>query len=221
MKRLASIPFLINRLASPRQFVSKSWTDRHQILQRKTNLFCWRRSPNDAITDYLEKQVNSRLKSIQVTVAKSDISAKLHEARKEWDPGYLSEADAFWDDVQMLVRDFMETAQAEMGAVHLKKVTDNQCTKFHVDGYSLRLFTTYLGRGTEWIPEKATNRKGLGKSNELIVSDASQLQRMSPFEVGILKGELTNRIHEVKGIVHRSPQIEDDDEKRIILRVDI
>ncbi len=83
------------------------------------------------------------------------------------------------------------------------------------------LFTTYLGRGTEWLPEKAVNRSALGKTNELIVKDPSLIQRMNAFDVGILKGELPKRMQRVKGVVHRSPQISEAGEKRVVLRVDI
>ena len=69
----------------------------------------------------------------------------------------------------MLVNDFLDYSPSGAGTVHLRVISDDSCRKFHTDGYPLRLFTTYLGRGTEWLPEKATNRKGLGKSNDLIV----------------------------------------------------
>ena len=105
--------------------------------------------------------------------------------------------------------------------MHLKMISDDACTKFHTDGYSLRLFTTYHGKGTEWLPEKAVNRTFLGQSNDLIVKDASRIQQMDAFEVGILKGEIPGKASSVKGIVHRSPKIAHTGEKRIILRVDI
>ena len=117
--------------------------------------------------------------------------------------------------------DFLVFSQAKRGGVYLKVVDDNACTKFHVDGYKLRLFTTYVGQGTEWLPEQATNRKGLGKSNNKIVKDASQVRQMNPFEVGILKGELPNGKSSTFGIVHRSPEIVSSEGKRVILRVDI
>ena len=44
---------------------------------------------------------------------------------------------------------------------------------------------------------------------------------MKPFEVGILKGEIPRRQRNVKGVVHRSPEIAQNEEKRITLRVDI
>lgn len=43
---------------------------------------------------------------------------------------------------------------------------------------------------------------------------------MDAFEVGILKGEPPNRINLMIGIVYRSSEIEQSDEKKIILRVD-
>lgn len=84
-----------------------------------------------------------------------------------------------------------------------------------------RLFTTYIGPGTEWLPEEAVNRKALGTTNEKIVMDKSKIQRIQTGHLAILKGELPNHNESVKGIVHRSPEIKNSGGKRIILRIDI
>lgn len=103
----------------------------------------------------------------------------------------------------------------------MKVITSNACAKFHIDGYSLRLFTTYYGPGTEWLPENAVNRNALGTTNEQIVKDQSKINRLGTGHVAILKGELPNRKNSVRGIVHKSPEITGSGDKRIILRVDI
>lgn len=78
------------------------------------------------------------------------------------------------------------------------------------------------GIGTEWLPEAATNRQRLGTTNEQIVKDYSKVRRMDTFEVGILKGEPRNQTNRtIGGIVHRSPEIKQSGQKRIILRVDV
>ena len=99
-------------------------------------------------------------------------------------------------------------ARIQSGTIHLKVIDDNACSKFHTDQYKLRLFTTYYGKGTEWLPEKATNREALGKTNELIVKDATKIQELTTYDVGVLKGTIPGIINSSKGIVHRSPQIE-------------
>ncbi|MFY0598731.1 MAG: DUF1826 domain-containing protein [Cyclobacteriaceae bacterium] len=221
MSLLASIPFLKSRSVIPRQVFSSSWVDRMQILDEDVNLFCWKRPVKTAIISYLETLSSKSLSPITFTSHIDDLPEKLSQARKLWDQDHSSRADVFWIDAYRLIHDFMVLVETESATIHLKKVVDNQCAKFHTDGYSLRLFTTYSGAGTQWLPERATNRNAFGKTNELIVNDVSQIQQMRQFEVGILKGGLPNERQPSKGIVHKSPEINHKGEKRIILRVDI
>ena len=90
-----------------------------------------------------------------------------------------------------------------------------------MDWYHLRLFTTYHGKGTEWIPEEAVDRSALGQTNKEIVKDQSKVQQLETFDVGILKGAHSESKRPIKGIVHRSPEIEREGEKRVILRIDL
>ncbi|MEM8893030.1 MAG: DUF1826 domain-containing protein, partial [Bacteroidota bacterium] len=131
-----------------------------------------------------------------------------------------SPALALIEDVYKLASDFLSYSDYGRGRLHLRVVNNDGCTKFHTDNYTLRLFTTYVGKGTEWLPESAVNRTGLGKGNEHVVKNQTMIERMRPFEVGLLKGEIKNRSI-TKGIVHRSPKISHTGEKRIILRIDI
>ncbi len=220
MKLLAGFP-LIGKDKVPRQVISDSWDQRGDILEPGVNLFCWKRPVDKAIDIYLESITQSDKEPIILFTHLKDLTQNLSKARLIWDPDHLESGDLFWRDVEGLSHDFLHFSEANSGTIHLKVIKDDACTKFHVDGYSLRLFTTYYGRGTEWLPEHATNRKGLGKSNEMIVKDRSQVQQMDPFEVGILKGELTRRLGRTRGIVHRSPELSESGGRRIILRIDL
>lgn len=221
MNLLTSIPFIKPKLRNPQQITSTFWSDRKQILDENVNLFCWQRGQNQQVTLYLQKIIARDLAPLTVNIDMKDLGHKLSESRKLWDAEHSEEADAFWIDVYRLSKDFLSLSVNANGMLHLRIVNNNACSRFHTDGYALRLFTTYYGKGTEWLPESATNRKGLGKINELIVKDPSQVQQMESFEVGILKGELPNRLNSTPGIVHRSPEIEHTGEKRVILRIDI
>ncbi|MEM7297270.1 MAG: DUF1826 domain-containing protein [Bacteroidota bacterium] len=221
MSLIASIPFLRSKFKSPRQVYSTSWKDYSQILEGDINLFCWKRPVDIGITSYLGQLLESELPSIIFSAGINELHQEIEKVRPEWDSGSKQAADLFWKDVYSLVFDFLSLSESNRGTVHLKVIDNNACSKFHTDGYSLRLFTTYYGKGTEWLPENATNRKGLGKSNDLIIKDSSQVQRMEAFEVGILKGEIPDVFQAAKGIVHRSPEIASTGEKRIILRVDV
>ena len=220
MNLLAGIPFL-ERQKAPTQVRSNSWGDRSKVLDSNVNLFCWKRPAIPEITDYLNNVLADSPVAISFLADLENLSQSIDKHRSLWDAQFASKGDVFWEDVERLSHDFLSFSETRSGNVVLKIIKDNACTKYHTDGYSLRLFTTYYGSGTEWLPENATNRKGLGKRNELIVKDPSQVKRMETFEVGILKGEIPNRMNATRGIVHRSPEIVGSGEKRVILRVDI
>lgn len=219
MKLLSFIPF--NKPKNPRQVISHSWDDRKKILASDVNLFCWQRPEITSISSYLSQLLKKELPPIKFYTSIHGIDQNIVKARLKWDQNLLNQGNLFWIDICQLTKDFLLLAKMSSGTIHLKVIDDNACSKFHTDQYKLRLFTTYLGEGTQWLPEKATNRKGLGKTNELIVRDKSKIQQLAPFEVGILKGTIPGLINQNLGIVHRSPEIEERKGKRVILRVDI
>lgn len=221
MSVFTSLSSLGFKSRSPQQIISDRWEERERILQKNVNLFCWKRPEDLVISTYLGRIQHEDLKPIVFHTNVEDLAKDVLEVRNHWDYGPFQAANRFWGDVSNIVHDFLHFSKNQSGTVHLKLIDNNSCAKFHTDGYTLRLFTTYFGKGTEWLPEKATNREGLGKTNELIVKDASQIQQMDPFEVGILKGELPTKLEFTRGIVHKSPMIDGSGEKRIILRVDI
>jgi len=104
-------------------------------------------------------------------------------------------------------------------------VSDDQCRKFHVDAVRLRLVTTYVGPGTEWVPGEAVDREALARlipcpaeANAAIVPVASAIHRAEAGHVLVLKGSR----HENAaggGAVHRSPPIEHRGALRVALVV--
>ncbi len=221
MNLLASIPFLKSKNHRPKQVISNLWKDREKILSKEVNLFCWERKLDKDITEYLKSGIDAFSVPIIFTTTPHDLPVQLTRARANWNPSHTEGADAFWIDVYQLLRDFLSLTKSSYCTLHLRSVGDDGCTKFHTDGYNLRLFTTYFGPGTEWLPEDALNRKALGTLNDSIVVNPDRIQRMGTGHVGILKGELPGRAPAAMGIVHRSPVIGHSGEKRIILRVDI
>ena len=221
MSPLSTIPFLRSKSKVPRQVISTSWDESKQILEEDVNLFCWKRSINDIIRKFLPEVLEKHPKPIKVSVNQDDLHYQLESAKIIWEDAEISDCPAFWRDLSKLVYDFLAFSETKSGVVHLRVVENDACTKFHIDGYRLRLFTTYFGKGTEWLPEEAVNRQALGTENKKIVKDKLKIQRTETGHVNILKGELANQAQFVKGIVHRSPRITHVGEKRIILRVDI
>ncbi|HHP7242829.1 MAG TPA: DUF1826 domain-containing protein [Cyclobacteriaceae bacterium] len=222
MNLLEKIPLLKKvGLKSPKQIVSNYWDERAIILEPNVNLFCWQRPIDLTISNYLRKILKRKPENIRLYIRNNNLKDKVLESRALWESNFDSEGKSFWQDVIQLTRDFILFSDREEVTLHLKIIDNDACSKFHIDGYSLRLFTTYLGAGTQWLPEKATNRRGLGKSNERVIRNVNQIQQMGAFEVGILKGEIPNQQNQTRGIVHRSPPVSIPEEKRLILRIDI
>jgi len=221
MKILNSISFLKTRAKNPVQLINEDWSEHPSILEKNVNLFIWKRTLHKNITSYLEQLLNRPLQDIRGIVDINNLNEQLASLRKYWDEKTLLDGEAFWRDVEKIAKDFLKFSKEGRGTLHLKLVNNDACKKFHVDGYSLRLFSSYLGPGTEWLPERAVNRHALGTTNARIVDDPDKIQQMGTGHVGILKGEIPSQLNKVKGIVHRSPQITQTNTKRIILRIDI
>lgn len=221
MSILDTIPFLKAKPKVPRQLISNDWAEHSQVDQSDVNMFCWKRPLDLKITNYLKRLMDKDLPGIRCSVAKEKLHEPLNLARTSWDNSENSEGNLFWEDVEKITADFLEFSELESGVLHLKMVTNNGCTKFHTDGYRLRLFSTYYGPGTQWLPEDAINREALGTTNECIIVDPNKIRQMSAGHVAIFKGEHPGKKNGVGGIVHRSPAIMENHEKRIILRVDI
>ncbi len=214
-------PFLKPKPKAFRQLIYSDWNKRSEITQPDVNLFCWDRPLDLRITHYLKSLLLNDLPPIRCSVDQENLHQQLRNACTAWNNNDWPAGGLFWQDVVRITEDFLQFSTDGTGVLHLKVVNDNACAKFHIDGYRLRLFSTYYGPGTQWLPENAVNRQALGTTNERIVVDPSKIQQMDTGHVAILKGEPFNRKNTVQGIVHRSPQIDRTECKRIILRIDV
>lgn len=126
-------------------------------------------------------------------------------------------------DVAVLIARLAHLADARRLRVSLGAVRTDQGRKFHVGYVRYRLVTTYVGPGTEWVPDAAVRREALDHppdcpcdANKEIVKDASAIRHAVPGEVVVMKGALHPN-H--RGAVHRSPPIEGTGRVRVVLIV--
>ena len=128
--------------------------------------------------------------------------------------------DFFLSDFSALLKSFEEITQAKVFRVFFATIKTDMCRRFHTDVNKLRLLCTYAGPGTLWLPEEAIDRyaHNSGKTNEEIVTDPQLIQQANTGDVVILKGALYPN---AKAAMHRSPSIEEANEKRLMLRIDI
>ena len=127
------------------------------------------------------------------------------------------------DDMAHLVEHFLSFAEVSRFRLHFGAVPDDQCRKFHVDYFRLRMVTTYAGPGTEWLPETAVNRSALEPSPELaheanrrIVKTPDAVRQAGAGDVVLLKGAYFGS-GSARAAVHRSPPIERQGATRVVL----
>lgn len=138
--------------------------------------------------------------------------------------GLVASARAWMDaDLAHLVARLARLADARRVRVSFGAIRTDQCRKFHVDHLRYRLVTTYVGPGTEWVPDAAVRREALHHppdcpcdANKEIVRDESAVQHAEPGEVLVMRGA---RHHHLHGAVHRSPPIEGTGRVRVVLIV--
>lgn len=109
----------------------------------------------------------------------------------------------------------------ETVGVRLRLLNSAMCPRFHCDNLSVRMVTTYHGPGSEWLPEHAVNRAGLGAPNPNrpeIVTDNSAIQRLMVGDIALIKGSGWEGCEE-RGLVHRSPAMTEG-ETRLLMTID-
>ncbi|MFK0312302.1 DUF1826 domain-containing protein [Pseudomonas sp. NPDC090233] len=133
-------------------------------------------------------------------------------------PHLLAEAaelqgyESFVADVRWLVSAFTCLLGARRVGLRLRVLQGAMCPRFHVDNVPVRLLTSYVGPGSEWLEEDAIERRGL----HLAQAPVDNIKRLQPGDVAVLKGEkwLGN---EGAGLIHRSPPSQ---ERRLLLSLD-
>ena len=125
------------------------------------------------------------------------------------------------DDIIFLLNKFKEISEVKSFKLLLAIVDNDMCRRFHTDLNYIRMLCTYSGPGTLWLSENNLNREALDylESNNSIVINNDLINQVSTGSVAILKGGLYPR-KGTKAVVHRSPNIEESQQKRLLLRID-
>lgn len=123
-------------------------------------------------------------------------------------------------DIGDLVQRFARLNGVENINVYLETLEDDECRLFHVDCNHLRLLCTYTGPGTEWLQNDQVDRSKLGQGDNEAILVSGSPQQLRPGDIAVLKGERYPG-NTGNGIVHRSPPISQQGEKRLRLRLDV
>lgn len=181
-------------------------------------LVIWRRTPTPALAAALAATETEALPEACLRVAPAAARATLRG---------LFAAGAGRAPLRRLADDVAELAghfAAALGIanvhIRLERLANDACSLFHVDNVPARLITTYIGPATEYLPETATNRAGLGKGrNDRICRDTRAIRRVPAGAVGLFKGARSAG-GPAAAAVHRSPPIEAAGAMRYLLVID-
>lgn len=202
---------------------TKNLSELTVIQSNELNIAIHERKASEELSTSIDRLTKSSFTKLEFSLqlnldTKITIKEKIMASLQQKDS--LEELEPLYSDIESLAYLFGNICHADFLKLHLKTVTNDACAKFHIDGYNLRLLCTYHGLGTEWTYNDNVNRKYLGEGeNEQIIKDWTCINRLNPFDVAILKGEIPMR-RTGKGVVHRSPPIEHSGEKRLLLRID-
>ena len=89
------------------------------------------------------------------------------------------------------------------------------CKRYHVDMVPFRLLVTYVGQGTELLPNAGADRNAFvkGKPNEQIVKDKTAIRYINKWDIAVFRGGNN-------GILHRTPDSALEDGSSILMRLD-
>ncbi|WP_394241774.1 DUF1826 domain-containing protein [Halopseudomonas laoshanensis] len=207
--------------AMPRQVEGNSVESLLEILRDDVNLAVWQRQVDPVVSQFGQTLMASGrvLAETCTWTAKhaetSDIAKLPRFAQAVADiPGYAE----FVADVGYLVSLFACLLDARAVGVRLRTLDKAMCPRWHVDKVSVRLITSYIGPGSEWLSEQESPRQQLGgPAVDLCANDAAS-HALTCGGVALLKGECWHG-NEGRGLVHRSPRLPLG-QRRLLLTLD-
>jgi len=175
-----------------------------------------------ALGSWLAKHVQA---APRTPVALRALSPDLDQLVGDLPPGVLR--TALVTDVSLLLGHLLAISGAPVVHGSFGLVTGDSCVKFHTDYVALRLLCTYVGPGTEWLPEDSVCRPCLGEAtpagaeaNAHIVKAGHRTKQADTGDVLLLKGDSwpgnANR-----GAVHRSPSLGPGNPPRVVLTLTV
>lgn len=183
-----------------------------EIFQDGVNLAVWQRRLPAQLEDFA---------ALVISLGQPLADQRVVEVNENEPPqlvGLLREAadlqgyEAFVADVTWLLSAYTCLLGARRVGLRLRVLHSAMCPRFHVDNVPVRLLTTYVGPGSDWLEEGVVEGSGL----HLAPAPVDNIQRLRTGDVALLKGEkwLGN---EGAGLIHRSPASQ---QGRLLLSLD-
>lgn len=208
---------------APRHVFADSPSELARVLDPAINLCIWRRAIGTGLAAWLDEVVETVDFNAQMELdgANPDASGLLHALPAG------AHRDALRTDIELLTRQYQSLVNTPRVLVTFARVTHDMCRRFHVDAVGLRGLCTYAGPGTQWVPEPAALRGGLGRqglslrdTNLAVVPHEGEVQTFERGWFGLLKGD-TWPGNKGYGAIHRSPPVSDAGGRRLLLKLDV
>ncbi|MBC54502.1 MAG: succinylglutamate desuccinylase [Gammaproteobacteria bacterium] len=183
------------------------------IYSEGINLAEWHRPGSAAVRGFASELVrhNPNFSLRQVLPVDDDENA-LASLIPEADKTLQHARIAFLQDIRLLCDMYACLFELQQIGLRMTVLNRAMCPKFHVDHVVCRLICTYVGTGTEWLPESSVNREGPD------LQKAADIQHVNEGHVALLKGESWPG-NTGRGIVHRSPAASDS-QPRLVMTLD-
>jgi hypothetical protein len=189
-----------------------------RIHEPSVNAVVWRRTPDAPVLQAWSDACPSGSAVVAAIVRPGGTGAEAACA--------LEAFGAFASDVLMLSGLLSQVAGCVEVRARMVRVDDDQCRLFHVDEPALRILSTYVGPGTQWVDDGSVRRERLGTGGvsadafhrELLIPGAAVYQARAGW-VCLQKGDAYPGARG-RAIVHRSPPIEGTGVSRLRLTLE-
>ena len=169
-----------------------------QIKTPRTDLVIWHRTFSSRFQNWIECLSASNLPQLRILVEPCDLRSALDPMLDACGLPTCKMRDFLVSDINALVHAFSTITGSETVDVRLEHIDHDSCWRFHTDVVDLRLLTTYLGVGTQWVKPIHADKA---------IDDQKQysgpLEQLKLNDVALFRGK---RAGETNGIVHRSHQ---------------
>lgn len=165
------------------------------------------RRPNPMVAAYLERRDVADFRCLRLDLPVRGAEATLTTSFDGMGLPAAFGRRAWAADITRLAGVFAAVVGTSWVRLRLERVENDACRLFHPDHVAARLVCTYHGPATQWLPEDAADRTGIGGGdNDRICRDWSRVSALEPFWVGLMKGQ-TWPGHAGGGLLHRSPPL--------------
>ena len=185
------------------------------VNQSGVELAVWQRDPDPAWAGWLESLPVDAWPACRLELSPEDAAATLDASFDARGTPCGPERLSLAADVARLTAMFAAYAQAPRVRLRLEAITGDACRRWHRDCVPLRLFCTYRGPGTQWVPP-TLGAAVLSRPDD----EAPQAMPLQAAGVALFKGCGWPGQPQDEGVVHRSPRIAGTGVARLVLVLD-